>query len=73
MMDGYGWHGGMMVVMAIFWLVVLLGVVGGIVFIVRATGGQRSDRGRAANVLDERFARGEIDQDEYESRRQLLR
>lgn len=73
MMDGFGWHGGMMVVMAIFSLVILIGVVGGIVFIARAAGWGRSDRGRAASLLDERFARGEIDEEEFESRRQLLR
>ncbi len=59
-------------------------VIAAIIALVRYLGGTRqggppasspADRGRpnAEELLDERFARGEIDQDEYTRRRQLLR
>ena len=71
--DGMGWGG---------WLVMLLGmvafwalVVWAVVVIFRDTG---SDDGRSAHhdpidTLDERFARGEIDETEYRARADVLR
>jgi putative membrane protein len=70
----WGWHGGM-----IFHpLLTLLLVVVIIALIARATGwGHRYgyDRrrpGGALDILEERFARGEIDKAEFEERRKLL-
>lgn len=34
--------------------------------------GRRQDRGSGRSALDERYARGEIDRDEYEERRRTL-
>ncbi|PRX45935.1 putative membrane protein [Prauserella shujinwangii] len=69
-----GWLGGllMVIMMIVFW--------GGLITITvlllrRFThpgGGQRPS-GDAQRILDERFARGEIDQEEYERRRAVLR
>ena len=71
--DGMGWGG---------WLVMLLGmvafwglVVWAVVVLFRDT---RSDDGRPAHhapldTLDERFARGEIDETEYRARADVLR
>jgi putative membrane protein len=73
MMWGDGWWG---LGMGIVWLVFLGLVVGGIVLAVRGSSGGATDRGRersALDILDERFARGEIDRDEYEERRRVLR
>lgn len=57
----------------ILWLVVL---VAAIVLVVRWLGGSvpatRSSTRAARDILDERFARGEIDQEEYEKRRKAL-
>lgn len=72
---GYGGMGWMW----LWWLLILIGVpalVVGILWLVR-TGG---DRGRASGprmstarqILDERFARGEIDEEEYRRRRREL-
>ncbi len=74
--DG-GWGPGawiaMMLVMVVFWGA----VVAAIVFAVRGTqhtstapGGSAGND--AARILDERFARGEIDAEEYQQRKALL-
>ncbi|GAA4077395.1 SHOCT domain-containing protein [Actinomadura miaoliensis] len=79
MMWGYGpgyWLG-MGVIMVLFWGL----IVAGIVALVRYIGGARHTGGpdatsrppRAEEVLAERFARGEVDADEYRQRLELLR
>jgi putative membrane protein len=70
--DG-GWGFGMMLMSLIFIAMIVVGVV----FLVRSASheGQppRDSRNdRALEILDERFARGEIDQSEYEERRRIL-
>jgi putative membrane protein len=75
MMDGNGWgwmSGGLM--MLIFWG----GLVTLVVFLVRGFGA-RSPQGEekrsgpdAGEILAERFARGEISEDEFDQRRRVL-
>lgn len=77
---GWGWGWGHMlfggVTMLLFWGVIIALVV----FLVRALGavhvphhqGPPRDRSSARDILDERFARGEIDHEEYEKRRRAL-
>lgn len=72
--DGAGWGGWvfMMVAMVAFWGLVALALI----VIFRGT--QRSDTSKSAHrdpqqILDERFARGEINDDEYQARRSVLR
>jgi putative membrane protein len=64
------WGVGMMLMMVVFWGV----VVAGIVVAIRWLGGQtrepRSDR--ALDVLRERYARGEIDREEFEAKKRDL-
>lgn len=78
MMHWYGtsWGAGgwvlMLASMTFFWgLVVLAGVA-----IFRGTGGRDAHPAqrdtRALDLLDERFARGEIDAEEYEARTSVL-
>jgi putative membrane protein len=74
--DGMGWGGWvlMSMVMVAFWAVLIVTVV----MIVRSVSGDRRPSGRAPrhgaqDILDERFARGEIDDDEYNARRAALR
>jgi putative membrane protein len=74
--SGWGWAGWltMSLIMLAFWALVAVGVVA----LVRTL--RREDRDRSAvppvesarAILDSRFARGEIDADEYERRRDLL-
>jgi putative membrane protein len=76
MMDGYGgmgWGGWLVgsVVMLAFCALVVVGVF----VLVRGwfTGRVGFDRRSPGQLLDDRFARGEIDIEEYTRRRELLR
>lgn len=70
-MGGGGWWW----VMGIGWLVFLALIVAVVIFVVRqsADRGQRGPSLGAEDVLADRFARGEIDEDEYRRRRDALR
>jgi putative membrane protein len=66
---GGGWWWAMGIGWLVFLaLVVVLGVV-----LVRHLGSSTGVNRSAHHVLDERFARGEIDEDEYRRRRDVLR
>ena len=85
--DGWGWGGWlvMALMMIVFWGLLIAGVIalvhytrgarqapgpgGGPVY---PPGEHGWGRGRAEEVLRERFARGEIDDDEYRRRRSVL-
>jgi putative membrane protein len=70
MMDGWD---GTSWVWGIAMMVVMVGVVALVVWaIVRAGSGPREHRPDALEILEERFARAEIDQEEFERRRQVL-
>lgn len=63
------------VMMLLFWGVVIVGIV----LVVRWLSGgpphgstSAPAKNRALEILQERFARGEIDEDEYEKRKRLL-
>lgn len=75
---GWGWAGWTMfgVVMVVFWAIVITAVI----VAIRYAGGSRNTAGapatygppRPEDVLAERFARGEIDEDEYRRRVTVL-
>ena len=74
--DGTGWGGwiAMSLMMVAFWGLVVFAVVA----IFRSTSAATRPAGPAAphdpmKTLDERFARGEIDADEYHARQAVLR
>lgn len=78
-MWGGGWGGWIFgPVMMILWIALIVAVV---VLIVRwlggtagaGAGGGAARSKTAIDILEERFARGEIDKDEFEQRRQALR
>jgi putative membrane protein len=73
--DGLGWGGWLLmtVMMLAFWALVIVAVVA----IFRGIGksnyqDERPSRRTALDILQERFARGEIDADEYDARAQVL-
>lgn len=74
MMDGGYGHGIGMIFGPVLWLVVLGLVVAAVIWLVRRL--DPSSPGQAANDarthLDMRFAKGEIDAEEYAARKKLL-
>jgi putative membrane protein len=68
-MDGWGWG-----VMGFVLLLVVL-LIGTLIYFAARDSGHRSARSGAdpIDVLDHRFARGEIDDEEYRTRRDVLR
>lgn len=71
MMSGYGGYGyGYGAVHMIIWAVILIAIIAGVVWLVRsiATPGAHHlspKRSAGLEVLEERYARGEINRDEY--------
>lgn len=72
MMWGYGGYGGAgMILMAVFWF----GVVALVVWAIRNAGDthtRHDESGRALEILEQRFAKGEIDSQELNERRAEL-
>lgn len=71
--DGMGWGGWILMTgaMVVFWALLLFAVLA--LFRTQRSGGSTSDRRDPMQILDERFARGEIDEDEYYARSSVLR
>lgn len=72
--DGAGWGGWlvMSIAMIAFWAMVIVAVV--VLFRGSTSSGQDSSPHRdPMSILDQRFARGEIDEDEYHARSAVLR
>jgi len=75
-MDGWGW--GPMFGMGALWLVVLIAVIVVVVWMLRSTGSatpgrSTPERSTPEEILRERFARGDIDAEEYRERLAELR
>ncbi|ALM75566.1 SHOCT domain-containing protein [Thermococcus barophilus] len=76
---GWGWHDMMgfgyfgifgALLMLLFWIAIIAGVVWFIKWLFeQSSGGSRKS---ALEILDEKYARGEIDDEEYERRKRKL-
>lgn len=66
---GFGW-----LVMIVFWVLVITAIVVVVrwLLIQPSAYQTRSRENKALTILDERYARGEIDQEEYEQKRKDL-
>lgn len=72
MHDGMGWW---MAWGSVFWVLFFVGLVFVIAWLARAQGGSgdgSSSRDRALDILRERYARGEVDGEEFERMRRQL-
>lgn len=75
---GYGpWGMGgvlMGIFMGLFWIVLVIGVAAIVWAVLHkgAGGAGRAESGTALRILEERYARGEIDKEEFEQKRRDL-
>jgi putative membrane protein len=73
-MMGYGFGFGGILMLA-FWVFVIAGIVWLILTLSRSQGSQAQlgdTRGSALRILEERLARGEIDAEDFKTRRALI-
>ncbi|WP_405719516.1 SHOCT domain-containing protein [Streptomyces sp. NBC_00046] len=81
---GWGWSGWlfMTMIMVVFWSLLIVGIVAFTHYLTNTHRGRQSGSSsgeaawgsrRAEDLLAERFARGEIDEEEYKRRLTLLR
>lgn len=78
MMDGWGGYGGGWMgfgffFMAAFWVLVALGIVALLRWLSAPSGGQAGERGKTPlEIVQERYARGDIGREEYEQKKRDL-
>lgn len=75
MMGGYGmgWFGG--ILMIVFWILIIVGLVFLIKWLIQSTARDKttgSGGNRSLEILKERYARGEIDKEEFETKKKDL-
>ena len=71
--DGYGSMGPGWIFMILFWVLVVVGVVALVRWIGTRNNSGGNPRGKTPlEILQERYARGEIEQEEYEQKRRDL-
>ena len=64
---GFGW-----IFMILIWFLIILGVVALVKWLFGSPSGSISRERTPLDILQERYARGEIDRDEYEEKRRDL-
>jgi putative membrane protein len=78
MWGGSQWGGFGMVLGPIFMILIVVGIVAGIIYLLRLSGAvgpavsSHADHDRAMAILKERYAKGEIDSTEFTERKKLL-
>lgn len=71
--DGYGWMGFGWIFMVLFWLLIILGIIALLRWLGMGGNGSRdTPRKTPLEILQERYARGEIEREEYEQKRRDL-
>jgi putative membrane protein len=75
---GWGWGWGFLGVlhMALWWVLIILGIIVLVKWLSGGSATSRADRageGRALEVLKERYARGEIGKEEFEQKKRDLK
>lgn len=63
-----GWHWGMWIFFIIFWLLIVLGIVA----IVRWFNAKTRNEESSIEVLEKRYAKGEISKEEFEKMKQQI-
>lgn len=71
--DGHGWMGFGWIFMLLFWGLVIVGLIALVRWLlVQGSAGRGAPGNKALDILRERYARGEIERDEYEQKRRDL-
>ena len=65
MMGGWGYGNGFGLLHMILWVIVLIAVIAGAIWLVRTFASPPARLSSALDVLEERYAKGEIQRDEY--------
>lgn len=68
MMGDFGWWGFGPVMMFLFWGLFIVGLVALVRWLAAGSSPWRTDKNRVADIVRERYARGEIDRQEYEQK-----
>jgi putative membrane protein len=70
MMNGFGWGSGFgWIFMILFWGIVIVGIVAMVRWVSEGRSGKTGPRERTAmEILKERYARGEIEREEFEKK-----
>ncbi len=66
------WHGWGWGVMLVLGVIIVVGVFAAVLLAARSGSGAPADQKTALDVLKERYARGEIDDEEFERRKRRL-
>lgn len=69
MWEGHGFGGGFM---GFFWLIALVLIVWAVIALVKSGSNTGSNEQKPLDLLKERYARGEIDKEEFEQKRKDL-
>ncbi len=68
----YEWHGYGGGMMWIFWILIIIGLIWIVGFATRREGNPSAKLQSARGILEERYARGEIEHDEFEQKKKAL-
>ncbi|MBI5786363.1 MAG: SHOCT domain-containing protein [Rhodocyclales bacterium] len=71
-MNQFGWWGFGPVFMVLFWGLLIVGLIALVRWLATGSSPWRAGRNAAADIVRERYARGEIDRQEYEQKMQDL-
>ena len=75
-LDGALWHWGIMILHVLFWVLVFVVLLLAIRWLIQNTGGRKEQndhsKRKSLEILEERYARGEIDREEFEQMKRDL-
>ncbi len=68
----FEWHGFGGGGMGLFWILIIIALIGFVAFAIKSSGISTSKEKSALEILKERYAKGEIDREEFEQKQKDL-